>query len=88
MVAFQFLSTHFCTDLGEGHSPVNCPTSLRSAKEMVPLLGSIGGREIFGILSSFLTKLLTNVLFLGAPFSAIKDAKASTFSSFPIFVEE
>ena len=54
---------------------------------MAALLGSVGGREIFRILSSFFTNLLTDGLFLGAPFFAIKDVKASTFSSFPVYME-
>ena len=67
---------------------MNFPTSLRFAREMVALLGSAGGREISGMLSSFFTNLLIDGMFLGAPFSAIKDAKASAFSSFLVCVEE
>lgn len=67
---------------------MNCPTSPCCAKEMATLRGSASGREISGIFSSFLMNLLIDGLFLGAPFSAIKDAKDFVFSSFPCCVEE
>lgn len=63
------------------------PTSPHSAREMAALLGSARGREISGILSSFFTNLLIDGLFLGALFSAIRDAKAFAFSSFPGYEE-
>lgn len=50
---------------------------------MAALLGSARGREISGILSRLFTNLLTDGPFLGAPFSAIRDAKASVFPSSP-----
>lgn len=70
--ALQFLSTHFCTALGEGHNPVNCPTKPRFANEIAAFLGSVGGNEISSMSTSFFTNLLIDGLAFGASFSAIR----------------
>jgi len=78
MFVFQLHSTHFYTSLGEGHRLVNCPTRPLSAREVIAILGRLGGREISGMLASFLTNFEAVGLFQMVAFLEMREAKIST----------
>lgn len=77
----QFLSIHFCIDLGDGHSPVNYPMRLCFARDSAALRGRARGREISGISSNLLTNLVTDGLFFGGPIAEMREANKFVESS-------
>jgi hypothetical protein len=73
MSGLQFLCTQASTDLGEGHSPVNCPIRPLSAKLTADLQVSSNGSYTLGMHSSFLTN------FCCAADGGLLEASATSF---------
>jgi len=88
MFTLQLCSTHFCTALGEGHRPVNCPTRPLSATEIAAFLGRQRGREISWMSTSFLMNFEFVGLFQMVAFLEMREAKISAWSSLSCIWEE
>jgi len=75
---FQFFITQVLVALGDGHRPVNCPTSTRSDIDKATCIGISGGRDTSDISSTLLTNFEASVFFfLGK--ESINELKAIAF---------
>jgi hypothetical protein len=77
---FQFFITQVSVALGDGHKPVNYPTSMLSNIDKATCIGISSGRDTSGISSTLLTNFEHSAFFfLGK--DLISKLKAASFGS-------